>query len=249
MKVLYVSDLDGTLLNMNQELNSSTIKKLNNLIDKGINFTVSTGRGDSIRTILKDINFNLPVMILNGSLNYDFSKKEYMNKKTISRNKVIEIMNVVNNFGFKKFEVQTITNGKVKRFAVSDWDTYSDCLALNVVNNKEKMEEMVKLLEQIRDINFFYHKKVYSEDEWFCDITPKDVSKASSLKEFKEQYRFDKVIAFGDSENDLPLVEIADEFYAVENATDIVKKNATAVIGNCYDDGVADFISQTLSQT
>ncbi len=100
MKTLYVTDLDGTLLNMNQELNRSTANQINELINKGINFTVSTGRGDSVRTILKDINFKLPAMILNGALNYDFSKQEYVDAKAIPINKVIEIMKIVNDFRF-----------------------------------------------------------------------------------------------------------------------------------------------------
>ncbi len=64
------------------------------------------------------------------------------------------------------------------------------------------------------------------------------------MKEFKAKYGFDKIIAFGDSENDLPLAEIADEFYAVSNATDIVKQHATAVIGSCFEDGVVKFIAK-----
>lgn len=98
MKTLYVTDLDGTLLNMNQELNKNVADQINELIDKGVNFTVSTGRGDSVRTILKDINFKLPIMILNGALNYDFDKQEYVDKKAIPINKVIEIMQIVNDF-------------------------------------------------------------------------------------------------------------------------------------------------------
>ena len=54
--------------------------------------------------------------------------------------------------------------------------------------------------------------KVYSNGECFCDIVLENISKASGLKELKEQYEFDKVISFGDSENDLPLAEVSDEF-------------------------------------
>ena len=94
MKTLYVTDLDGTLLNMKQELNKEVAEQINKLINKGINFTVSTGRGDSIRTILKDINFKLPAMILNGALNYDFDKRKYVDAKAIPINKVTEIMQI-----------------------------------------------------------------------------------------------------------------------------------------------------------
>lgn len=147
-------------------------------------------------------------------------------------------------FGFITFEIQTIFNDSVSRFSVSDWNKKSDCLALNITNTKTKIEELSKILSKVEGINFFTHKKVYADNIWFCDIILKDVSKASTLKEFKERYNFDKVIAFGDSENDLPLAEIADEFYAVSNATDIVKQKATAVIGSCFENGVVKFISK-----
>ena len=84
MRVLYVSDLDGTLLNKNQELDVDTCKQINQLIDKGINFTISTGRGDSTKNILKDVHFKYPIMILNGTLNYDFDNKKYRNSQQVN---------------------------------------------------------------------------------------------------------------------------------------------------------------------
>ena len=242
MKILYVSDLDGTLLNGDQKVDRYVIEELNELINGGVNFTISTGRGGSVREILKDIFIEFPVMILNGALSYDFSERKYVDAKVIPNDKAIEIIRNLNNFEFKKFEIQTIIDDNLSRFAVSDWNTESDCLALNFMTSKEKMKDVSKILEELKGVNFFIHKKVYSNDEWFCDITPKNVSKASSLKVFKKKYGFDKVIAFGDSENDLPLAEIADEFYAVANATDIVKRNATGIIESCSDYGVVKFI-------
>ena len=242
MKILYVSDLDGTLLNMNQELNLSTIEKLNNLIENGINFTVSTGRGDSVRTILKDVHFKLPIMLLNGTLNYDFVKKEYVNAKLIPNEKVVELMNKLSNFNTKKFEIQTIINSNVKRLKIVDWNKSSKVLAINLLFAEEMKDELSNILNKIQGINFFIHKKVYSNGECFCDIILENISKASGLKEFKEQYGFDKVISFGDSENDLPLAEVSDEFYVVNNGSEIVKEKATAIIESCYDDGVANFI-------
>ena len=247
MKVLYVSDLDGTLLNMKQELNLSTIEKLNNLIDKGINFTVSTGRGDSIRTILKDVHLKLPAMILNGTLNYDFVKKEYINPKPIPKKIVLKIMNAIKDFDFKTFEIQTIIDGNVSRFAINKWNKESECIAINLLIPIERKQELHEILSKISGINFFIHKKVYSEGECFCDIVKESVSKASALLEFKNNYGFDKIIAFGDSENDLPLADVADEFYAVNNATEIVKQRATAVIDSCYENGVVKFILQNNS--
>ena len=43
-KMLYVSDLDGTLLNSDALLNEDVPERLNRLIDKGLCFTVATAR-------------------------------------------------------------------------------------------------------------------------------------------------------------------------------------------------------------
>ena len=66
------------------------------------------------------------------------------------------------------------------------------------------------------------------------------------MERLKKEYNFNKVIAFGDSQNDLPLMEVADEFYPVENAIDIVKKKATGVIGSAYEGGVVEFMESRM---
>ena len=44
MKKLYVSDLDGTLLNQRGDLSAKTVEKLNQCIKEGIHFTINTAR-------------------------------------------------------------------------------------------------------------------------------------------------------------------------------------------------------------
>ena len=65
----------------------------------------------------------------------------------------------------------------------------------------------------------------------------------------KENYGFNKVVAFGDNLNDLPLFEASDEAYAVENAKEDVKKHATAVIGRNTEDAVAKYLAKVSEKT
>ncbi len=242
MKVLYVSDLDGTLLNGEEKLSLYSVEKINELISKGIDFTISTGRGDSVRKILSDINFKIPVMLLNGALSYDFVSKKYVNAKIIDKEVVIKIMKELKELNLETFEIRTLGESKLKRYDICNWDFEEKCLGIDIIDTKEKMEDISSKLKVIPGINFFIHKRVYAENEWFCNITPQNVSKASSLKEFKAKYNFDKIIAFGDSENDLPLAEGADEFYAVSNAAECVKQKATGIIKSNLENGVVDYI-------
>ena len=45
MKTLFISDLDGTLLQPDAKLSQYTINTINQLIDKGMLFTVATSVG------------------------------------------------------------------------------------------------------------------------------------------------------------------------------------------------------------
>ena len=60
----------------------------------------------------------------------------------------------------------------------------------------------------------------------------------------RELLGLERVICFGDSENDLSLFEAADESYAVANAVGSIKSVATAVIGHHDEDGVAHFLRE-----
>ena len=44
MKTLYISDLDGTLLNSQGKISDYSIKTINNLINEGMIFTYATAR-------------------------------------------------------------------------------------------------------------------------------------------------------------------------------------------------------------
>lgn len=72
MTTLYVSDLDGTLLNDNQKLDEESLETLNSLIDRGMNFTIATARSiDSVRSIINGLNLRLPIILINGVFIFD----------------------------------------------------------------------------------------------------------------------------------------------------------------------------------
>ena len=71
---------------------------------------------------------------------------------------------------------------------------------------------------------------------------PAKASKANAIRKLKEMWHCSRVISFGDAVNDIPMFEISDECYAVENAVDELKAIATGVIGNNEEDGVAKWL-------
>ena len=67
-KTLYVSDLDGTLLNRQSRLSPFTQQVLNRLLEKGMLFTFATARSwRSARVAAQGLSPSLPWIIRNGA--------------------------------------------------------------------------------------------------------------------------------------------------------------------------------------
>ena len=68
MNTLYVSDLDGTLLNSDVKISENSKNIINTLIDKGMNFTVATARSlVSASDKIEGLKLQLPVVVYNGT--------------------------------------------------------------------------------------------------------------------------------------------------------------------------------------
>ena len=78
MHQLYVSDLDGTLLQSDATLSVKSRDILRGLLDDGMNFTVATARSAfSVRKILGDLPLELPIVCFNGGFISDFHTGEH----------------------------------------------------------------------------------------------------------------------------------------------------------------------------
>ena len=104
MKRLFVSDLDGTLLNGNAEISDRTAGILNDVIEHGIDFTISTARTPATALkIIKPLHLNLPVMMMNGVLVYDMKSGKYLKKDTMDENVVMVLLGLIKTKGLNCF--------------------------------------------------------------------------------------------------------------------------------------------------
>ena len=103
-KMLYVSDLDGTLLNSDALLNEDVPERLNRLIDKGLCFTVATARTyATVNSIVKDVHLTYPMILMNGVMLYDPVSKSCINAEIIERDSVEYILKGRKKFGVTGF--------------------------------------------------------------------------------------------------------------------------------------------------
>ncbi|MDP4145488.1 MAG: HAD family hydrolase [Bacillota bacterium] len=269
---LYVSDLDGTLLNSNQKISEETINILNNLIDKGLNFSIATARSiTSASRIIEPLNLKLPIVLHNGVFIYDPIKKENILSNYVEQKAALEMIEICEKYGLSPIVFTTnlndgdkifykgifnegeedfissrLSNGD-KRFNLVDSfpDFQDDCIiAIIIIEQDERLSPLYKSLSEKYEMVYHYTQDIYSKFYWL-EVTSKGANKKEAVKYLKEYLGAEKLICFGDNLNDYPMFEIADEKYAVSNGHHILKENATKIIGSNDEHSVAAFINST----
>ncbi len=113
-------------------------------------------------------------------------------------------------------------------------------------------EEVTPVYDEIKDADdlraVFYHD-MYGEEIALMEVFGPDASKANAVKILADMAEADKIVAYGDNVNDIPILSIADDAVAVENAVDEVKGLAGRIIGPNSADSVAkDIKSHNLAK-
>ena len=271
---LFVTDLDGTLLNSNKEVSIKSTEILNKLIDNGVNFTVATARTPAtVVDLLQDVNLKLPAVLMNGVLLYDIKEEKYINIKEIEKDIVDKVFNILNKFdknamGYgirnnllwvyhKEFEYSWEYNfykerADRKQKTFLKVENYQECINESKIINfivfdkYEKIKGIYEELKKIDEISVEYYEDIYEKGCYFLEAYSAEASKANGIKLLSDYIEHDKLICFGDNLNDIPMFELADECYATANAVERVKEISTDVIGSCDEDGVALFMEKKL---
>lgn len=272
---LFVSDLDGTLLNSNAEVSPNTKKILNDLIDnKGLKFTVATARTPATAVpILDGIDIDLPAVMMNGVLLYNIKEQRYLDIKSIDKavvkticdifkdakkdyfaygikdNKLVVYYRNMNRYEEKYYEERC--GRPLKTFIhVEDYDADmagAEIINFVVLDTYDNLKGIEEQLKKIDEVTANLYEDLYGDGNFFMDVYNSNASKANAIKNLAENYLDgEKIIAFGDNINDIPMFEEADECYAVENAADSLKKIATGIIGNHNNDAVALYLKNSL---
>ena len=95
MYKLVAIDLDGTMLNSYGEVTEYTKSEINNIIQKGTEVVIASGRSiDSITSIAKSISDIKYIIAGNGAVLYDIQNNKNMYEKYIPKSKALEIIHI-----------------------------------------------------------------------------------------------------------------------------------------------------------
>lgn len=115
--LLYISDLDGTLLSTSGSISTESTLRLNRLIDHGLKFTIATARSyDSAHPVLKELNLKIPAILFNGVYLTEFkSGQNVYLADFITKDVVKEILELVKPRDLHPFVYTYFSNGEKHR--------------------------------------------------------------------------------------------------------------------------------------
>ena len=266
---IYISDLDGTLLNGRKKVSRKTCDILNELIEKeGLHFSVATARTPAtVEILLKDIKIKEPIVVMNGVALYDLQKHKYVRIEYLGApvaKQVIERLGPTISQGFiytinedylTVYYNQLRGKGRInffeerknlqyKKFIQDKVYNYDKIIYFVFIDKLEEIKAIYDILSSIQGLDMVMYKDIYDEEAYLLEVYSNEATKAKGIEKLKGMRNFDRVICFGDHLNDLSMFKLADEAYAVANAVDEVKEGATAIIGDNESHSVATFIKE-----
>lgn len=264
---LLAIDMDGTLLNSNNQVSDRTQKAIEEAKEKGVHIVLSTGRIlKSALSYAGSLNLKNPIVACNGAIIVD----EYSNiiyKKSMDKNLVKDIVNLAKQENvychfydesrfYSSMRVEGIlqfynegnekTNTNIDLKVFDDIDEIINIKDINIYkflfidNNKDKLQNFRTQLNTLGNIN--------TSSSWFNNVEAMglNVSKGEAIKELCNRLRIyqSEVIAIGDSENDLSMINFAGLGVAMGNGNENIKKQSAYITDSNDEDGVAKVIEK-----
>lgn len=267
MKTLYVTDLDGTLLNTKSRINPYSLAVINHLVENGMLFTYATARSlVSASVVTQGLSTRIPIIAYNGAFIIHPSTGEILSSAYFQKDEVDKIIEVLDKFKISPL-VYSYVDGEEKVSWITEKENEGIRYYLDVRKGDKRFRPLknpsllfegnpfyITCIGEQKDLLPIYnifsqderyicslHQELYRPEYW-CEILPKKATKANAIAQLKKIWNCDRIISFGDAVNDIPMFQISDECYAVCNAVDELKAIATGIIGSNDEDGVAKWL-------
>ncbi len=245
---LWISDIDGTLMNYDSTYTKEMELLIRKIQKKGIKLVLATGRMFmGAEFAAKKFNLTTPIVCYQGamvrdkdkilwqsSVNNDIAREivEYLREKNIHTN-------IYNNDTLyveddNKTIMESYCNGRgttykaLKSFDEIEFQNISKILAI-IYDEALMKKTKDELKEKYKGV-----LTIVQSAKPYLEITDKNASKGNALKFLKKYWNLskDEVIASGDQDNDVDMLEEAGIRISVGNSSEQIKKVAQY---NCRD--------------
>ncbi|MBE6630536.1 MAG: HAD family hydrolase [Ruminococcaceae bacterium] len=261
-KFMIVTDLDSTFL-ADGKLVPRNLEALRRFRDGGGIFTIATGRAHlNTRSAIGDPCqlLNAPAICDNGAYLYDFFKKESLYQDLIRAKDARDLIAFAKtSFPDVRFSVSAVSSIRSEENAgcvARDMPTYEREAVCIAPADTWPLDDWYKFLflddtprlQEVREglLSHFGDRFVPTcSSTWILEVQYPGIHKAKGLQKLKKHLNGAKkrtIIACGDFENDVEMLEEADVAVCPANALPQVKKVADHVLCDCHEGLIADVI-------
>lgn len=247
------TDMDGTLLDPKGQLDLPRLEKILDKLDQcDIRFVIATGNEvHRMRQLLGHLAERVVLVVANGARIFENNEliqaqtwDDAMVDRALAHFKGRECQDqfvvTAMNGGFvkegtvftelDKFMTPEMIEKLYQRLNfVDEFDSslFGGVLKMSMVVGEERLDSV---LQEVNDL-FDGHVRAVSSGYGCIDILQDGIHKAWGLEELLRRWdlKAEQIMAFGDSENDIEMLELAGISYAMENAEEAVKEIATKV--------------------
>jgi len=261
---LVFMDIDGTLVDDQQRISSTTQQTIMALQDVA-DFYVATGRMyASAKIVAADINAD--IVASNGSI-YDLAGQQYT--KQLGPDALQLIANALAKqplpaFFFTDHQVfytqdlpDYFKNSDTNRIASpnpadyvklpspADLPAHADTIINGIIIADQDTAGLTQMRQALAQTDAFILSSSASNN---LELIPKHSGKAAAILAIQEQTSIDAAhtFVFGDGDNDVDMFGVADYAVAMGNASSTVKQQAKFTTGTNYEDGIATFLNAHL---
>ena len=231
--ILFVSDLDGTLLNSKEEISPYSKVKLNQMIRRGACITISSTRtAATLIPLMKDVDIKLPLITMNGAALYNIKEKTYINCKNINSLVADKVLDNFNRHGLNVF-VHSIINDIVhiyyneftnpveeeyyhsvktlplKNYIYGELPENKKIIYFRAIDREDiikKLYDEFILLDSNRNLSINYYKDAKNSGYYYLDIYSSEASRENAMLDIKKKLPVDRIVAFGNNAGDIEMI-------------------------------------------
>lgn len=265
---LIAADLDDTLLDAASSLTARTRRALEAVKALGCGVTICSGRMlEATLPIARDIGTNAPVLLFNGAMIYDPDADLTLYAPRIPYETALGIVRLAEQLnyyiqlypgkGYFCSEIRDCTRAYARQIHVDATPTHmpmsrwleenpADMQKLLIIDTPEGADRAQAALSEA-----FPHGACYMKSKpHYLEISPEGVNKGASLAFLAKRLGLapDEVMAFGDGQNDVPMIRYAGAGYAMANACAQALACTSLIAPPNTEDGVAQVIERYLAE-
>ena len=270
---LVASDLDGTLLNKNKEITPRLFDALQKLDELGILFVPATGRPFStVPQAIKELPFLKYVITSNGAAIYDAAEQKNIIENYLTPEAVDAVIAIARELpviteyfiegkayiakdiydDLTPFDLTESHTAYIKnsRTPVADfWNEMkrNDTVLENINLVFKDMELRKEIWDRLKNLGL---SSVTASTTKNIEITSLSATKAKALEKLCEVLGLERktVLAMGDGDNDMPMIQFAGLGVAMANGEEHIKQAADILADDCNDFGAAKILEQIIEE-